>query len=117
MGSFLLAKYDFQNNAYFNFYGNGAAHNAIWWYDEYEQIDLGRALAPYGVATIESANIYWREFERGYVLVNPTANDVASISLPRPCRVLGHDNLAPPPGGAVSAIALGAHQAAILLKD
>ena len=117
MGSFLLARYDFLNNAYFNFYGNGAALNTIWWYDEFERIDLGRALAPYAVAVIGSTNVYWREFERGYVLVNPTAIDVAAISLPVPCRPLSHDQLAPPPGSAVSTIALGAHSAAILLKN
>lgn len=115
LGSFLLAKYDFLNNAYFNFYGNGAAHDRIWWYDEFDRIDLGRALAPYAVATIGATNIYWREFERGYVLVNPTASDVASITLPQPCRALSHENLSPT--DAVNAIALGAHNAAILLKQ
>jgi len=117
MGSFLLAKYDFRNNAYFNFYGNGASHDRIWWYDEFDRIDLGRALAPYGVATIGGTNVYWREFERGYVLVNPTADDVASIVLPQPCRQLTHDNLSAPPGDPVTAISLGGHSGAILLKS
>jgi len=117
MGSFLLAKYDFRNNAYFNFYGNGASHDRIWWYDEFDRIDLGRALAPYGVATIGGTNVYWREFELGYVLVNPTADDVASIVLPQPCRQLTHDNLGGPSGDPVTAISLGGHSGAILLKS
>jgi len=117
LGSFLLSRYDFLNNAYFNFYGSGAAHSVIWWADEFEQIDLGRAIAPYVVSSFGAANIYWREFERGYVMVNPTATDVASIALARPCRVLSHGNLAPSPGSAASEIALGAHSAVFLLKD
>lgn len=116
LGSFLLAKHDFLNNAYFNFYGEGAAHDRIWWYDEFDRIDLGRALGPYALAVIEGTNVYWREFERGYVLVNPTPEDVATIALPQPCRQLSHDNLAAPPGDTVTAIALGGHSAAILLK-
>ena len=117
MGSFLLAKYDVLNNAYFNFYGNGGAFSHIWWYEEYERIDLGLALAPYAVATIDGINIYWREFELGYVLVNPTAGDVASIVLPQPCRQLTHDNLGAAPSAPLTAIPLGGHSAAILLKN
>jgi hypothetical protein len=115
LGSFLLGKYDFLNNAYFNFYGNGAALNQIWWYNEFDLIDLGRALGPYAVASIGGTSVYWREFERGYVLVNPTPDDVASVVLPQPCRQLTHDNLGSP-GAAVTAISLGGHSAAILLK-
>jgi hypothetical protein len=64
------------------------------------------------------ANVYWREFERGYVYVNPTPNDVASVILPQASRQLTHDNLISLPGTipSVSAISLNGHQAAILLK-
>ncbi len=117
LGSFLLGKYDFLNNAHFNFYGNGAAHNRIWWYDEFDRIDLGRALGPYAVAAIGATNVYWREFERGYVLVNPTPDNVASILLPRPCWQLSHDNLGVPAGDPVTEVSLNGHHAAILLKD
>jgi hypothetical protein len=117
LGSFLLAKYDFLNNAYFNFYGDGGAYDRIWWYEEFDRIDLGRALGPYAAATIGGTRIYWREFERGYVLVNSTPDDVSSIVLPQPCRQLTHDNLSSPPGDPVSAISLGGHSGAILLKS
>ncbi len=117
LGSFLLGKNDFLNNAHFGFFGNGASYDRIWWYPEYELIDLGSAVGPYAVATIDGTNIYWREFERGYVLVNPTASDVAAIVLPQPCRQLTHDNLSSPPLDAVTAIPLNGHNAAILLKN
>ncbi len=64
------------------------------------------------------ANVYWREFEGGYVYVNPTPNDVASVSLPQASRQLTHDNLNSPRDSipSVSAISLNGHHAAILLK-
>jgi hypothetical protein len=64
------------------------------------------------------ANIYWREFERGYVYVNPTPHDVASVTLPQASRQLTHDNLNSPRDAipSVSAISLNGHHAAILLK-
>jgi hypothetical protein len=70
------------------------------------------------VAANGLANVYWREFERGYVYVNPTPNDVASVTLPQPSRQLTHDNLGFPPDSipSVSTISLNSHHAAILLK-
>jgi hypothetical protein len=38
-------------------------------------------------------NIYSREFEKGYVYVNPTATNVASVDLPQASRQITHDNL------------------------
>jgi Rne/Rng family ribonuclease len=61
--------------------------------DEYDKIDLGRALGSYTVTTIGGVNIYSREFEKGYVYVNPTANNVASVTLPQASRQLTHGNL------------------------
>jgi hypothetical protein len=64
------------------------------------------------------ANVYWREFERGYVYVNPTPNDVPSVTLPQASRQLTHDNLNSPRDSipSVSEISLNGHHAAILLK-
>ncbi|MGH7584317.1 MAG: putative glycoside hydrolase, partial [Gemmatimonadales bacterium] len=94
MGSFLLAKNDVLNNDYFMFHGADAPnYNAIVRYAEYDMIDLGKALGPYAVANIGGTNVYGREFEYGYVYVNPTPDDVSTITLPQPCRQRTHENL------------------------
>ena len=117
LGSFLLGKNDVLGNAYFMFNG-GSGYNQIWWYDEYDQIDLGKAVGPYAVTTIGGVNIYWREFAKGYVYVNPTASNVASVTLPQASQLLTHDNLLSLPASIpiVSAISLNGHNAAIVLK-
>src|SRR6266699_2224788 len=117
LGSFLLGKNDVLNNAYFMFTVTTNDNN-IQWYNEYDHIDLGKALGAYTVATIGGVNVYSREFEKGYVYVNPTANNVASITLPQATQQLTHDNLLSPLSSipSVTSIALNGHNAAILLK-
>jgi hypothetical protein len=70
------------------------------------------------MVTIGPANVYWREFEKGYVAVNPTPNDAVSVALPQPSQQLTHDNLLSPLSSipSVNAISLTGHSAAILLK-
>jgi len=118
LGSFLLGKNDTLNNAYFGFFGSGSAYDRIWWYDEYDKIDLGKAVGPYTVTTIGGVNVYSREFEKGYVYVNPTATNVASVPLPQASQQLTHDNLLSQLASVavVNAIPLNGHNAAILLK-
>jgi hypothetical protein len=69
--------------------------------------------------------VFSREFEKGYVYVNPigctapdTSCNVASVPLPQPSRQLTHGNLNTPPGSipVVNAISLDSHNAAFLLK-
>ena len=117
IGSFLLGKDDVLRNAYFMFAG-GEGFSRIWWYDEYDRIDLGRALGPYAVASVGAATVYWREFERGLVYVNPSAADAATVTLPQAMRQLTHDNLNSPQSElpVVTQIPLNRHHAAILLK-
>ena len=117
LGSFLLGKNDELNNSYFMFSG-GSGYNKIRWYDEYDKIDLGKALGPYSAPTATSPHVYWREFEKGYVYVNPSAVDVASVTLSRAARQLTHDTLlsARDAIASVNSIALKSHEAAILLK-
>src|SRR6266571_2046383 len=118
LGSFLLSKNDVLNNAYFAF-TSGTNYNNIQWYNEYDKINLGKAVGPYTVTTIGSVNVYWREFEKGYVYVNPTATDVASVTLPQALRQLTRDNLlsALSTIPSVNSIVLKGHNAAILLKS
>jgi len=119
LGSFLLGKNDVLGNAYFYFHGGDTDYNKIIWYDEYDHIDLGKALGAYTVANIGGVNVYSREFEKGYVYVNPSATNVASITLPQASQQLTHDNLFSLPASIplVSAIALNGHNTAVLLKS
>src|SRR5207302_8959173 len=43
LGSFLLGK---NGNAYFMFHDPSGGYNTIWWFDEYDKIDLGKATMP-----------------------------------------------------------------------
>jgi chitodextrinase len=117
LGSYLLGKNDVLNNAYFAFTSQ-TNYNNIQWYNEYDKIDLGKAIGAYTVTTIGSVNVYRREFEKGYVYVNPTATDVASVTLPQALRQLTRANLLSPLDSipSVTSITLNGHNAAILLK-
>jgi hypothetical protein len=118
LGSFLLGRNDVLGNAFFSFHGGDSDYNKIIWYDEYDKIDLGKALGSYTVTTIGGVNIYSREFEKGYVYVNPTPNNVASVTLPQASRQLTHGNLLSLLDSIpiVSSISLSGHSAAIVLK-
>ena len=93
-------------------------HNsANQYYDEYV-IDLGKSLGDYQVTAYSGKNIYRREFEKGYVYVNPTTSDVTSIKLPEACKQLTHSNLKSNPQllPDTTSINLKSHRAAILYK-
>ena len=120
MCSYLLGKDDQLSNAYFFFCsregGGYGAKNC--WFDEYERIDLGKAADLYKSVEHGGANVYWREFAKGYVFVNPTERDAMGIPIPGPSRQLSHDNfkndhkmLKP-----INRIDLPAHHGTILLK-
>lgn len=142
MSSFLLGKNAQLDNAYFMFLGDATTYNRIWWFDEYEKIDLGDPVGPYTVARVNTinevggtreVNVYSREFTRGYVYVtsaDPAAfttdswatwayrSEVATISLPQATKKLTHETLTIPIVDlpTVSTVNLASHQGAILLK-
>jgi chitodextrinase len=117
LGSFLLGKNDAQGNSYFRFV-DGGGYNKILWFDEYDRLDLGKAMGGYRVSSIAGVNVYWREFEKGYVYVNPTTTAVASIALPQASRLLTRETLASLIDALpiVTTIALPGHHASFLLK-
>lgn len=98
--SYHLARRDSPNNAYFMFNNQ--------WFAAYEDINLGRALGNYKIIKIKEVNIYYREFKKGFVFVNPTNKGVDSIPLPIPCSQIN--------GKHVSNISLNAHTGILLLK-
>ncbi len=116
MCSYHLAKNE-TNTTYFMFHGS--PHKKIWWFDEYDKIDLGAPLGKYKITSINGTNVYWREFEKGYIYVNPTNEYVHDVQLPEPCTQLTHYSLY----HTVSALSgttkfnLPAHHGAIFLKD
>lgn len=87
--SYHLGRNTIDNNSYFGF--TRATYSAGEYYDEFD-IDLGDALDIFRVMNIDGNNIYYRKFERGYVYVNPTRNDVSDILLPVSCKRLTHEN-------------------------
>jgi hypothetical protein len=97
MGSFLLG-YDPQlRNGYFHFTAgwSGGDYRDTYWFDEYDPryLHLG---APRGAARQLSSGVWEREFERGWVWVNPSGSDQA-VSVPSGrARILNHDDFKSP---------------------
>ncbi len=121
LGSFLLGKQE-SPTAYFYFGGEGGKgdYDTLYWFDEYDRIDLGKAMGKYQMTTVGGANVYFREFETGYVYVNPTEDvDAAGVALPEPCKQLSHETINDDPAGFadVEKIDLKPHHAAILVKS
>ena len=115
MGSYHIGKNTFDNNSYFGYHISGSV---VSWYDEFDGIDLGGTIGTYKVTNYNGNNIYWREFEKGYVFVNPTKYDVSFIALPETCKQLNHSNFKNNPDTLpdINTINIKAHRAAILLK-
>ncbi len=118
MSSYLLGRNDVRGNDVFFFSNSVDRYYKLYWYDEYDRIDLGASLGTYTMNVYGGRNIYWREFENGYVYVNPTTGDAASIPLPVPCKQLSHATINDDPTtfGNVTSISLASHRAAIVLK-
>jgi len=119
MASYLLGKNDQRDDKDYFYFSNAVDHYyKLYWYDEYERIDLGPAVGEYTLTVYDGRNIYWREYVRGYVYVNPTGGGCASIPLPEPCKQLSHETINDDPATLpdVTSIPLDLHRAAILLK-
>ena len=120
LASYLIGKNDTNDNSYFMFHFGGKDYNYTGFYlDEYDTIDLGNAVDSYKIKSYGGVNIYWREFDAGYVYVNPTQYDVTNISLPQKCKQRTHFNLYAPLSdiNQILSINLNSHRAAILYKD
>jgi hypothetical protein len=107
MGSFLLARNGPRNNDYFSYHweGTNATNNTnnVTWYDEFDaarggNLDLGGDMDQLDVddatRTVEAGTIiYFREFQDGYVYVNPTGTNSTTITLPETCKEITKDDL------------------------
>ena len=116
MCSYHLARRDEPNNSYFMFGSTG--YKTAWWFDEYDKINLGKALGTYKTQAIAGTTIYYREFEQGYVLVNPTTTDIQSFQLPQSCVERTHNNLTTDASklSVISTIAIPSHHGVICQK-
>lgn len=113
LSCFLLGKNTVDNNSYFSWHDGS---KAISWFDEFD-IDLGNSVGDYQITKHGTANVYWREYERGYVYANLSNTDLSGIKLSNPCRRVTHDNVTAPFGGSIiTSLDLPAHRGAILLK-
>ena len=84
----LLGKNDTRGPDTFFFSNKVDMYYKLYWYDEYDRIDLGASLGTYNMIACPFTNVYWREFANGYVYVNATSNYCANIDLPQPCKQL-----------------------------
>jgi len=119
MCSYQLARRDNPNNCYFSFTSPSDKSNyVVPWFGEFDSINLGRALGAYKVQQVGGMNVYYREFEKGFVYVNPASSDVASVLLPQTCVQVTHERLnkdfetLP----VVTAVVLPAHTGVIVVK-
>jgi hypothetical protein len=115
--SFLIGKNTTDNTSYFGF-GDGSINSGGGWYPEYN-INLGSAVGNYQMTSSSGTDIYYREFQKGYVYVNPTNTDSSSITLPQTGKQLTHDNISSDPSTLpdVTTFTLAAHRGTIILKD
>ena len=116
MASYHLGKNTVDNNSYWGFCDS---RSKATWFDEYDYLDLGSALGKYKVTNYGGKNIYWREFEKGYVYVNPNRYRVSAISLPKKCKQLTRDNFKKGTAtlASINTINLNGYRAAFLLKE
>ncbi len=114
MTSFLMAFDDVRRNAVMNFtvWGYAEYH----WFDEFDPryIHLGRAQGDY----FKAADVYMREFDDGWVVVNPGFKP-AVVQVPEGrARVINHDNFKQPEAAPlVKQFNLPAHRGVILLRE
>jgi hypothetical protein len=116
--SFLQGYDDVRQNAYLGFtvWGYGSA----FWLDEFDpaHLNLGHALGGSHRVGASVGHCYVREFEAGWVVVNPTENLVQGVHVPKgQARVLDHytfENSEAQP--LVTRFDLQAHRGVVLLK-
>jgi Domain of unknown function (DUF4082)/Concanavalin A-like lectin/glucanases superfamily/Hypothetical glycosyl hydrolase family 15 len=101
LASYLMARGE-RNIAYFYYHPikNSAAYKEVSWYDEYEQLNkLGKPVGKYRSLNQNGVIVYLRQYEHGYVYVNPNPylksspgkNTARSITLPNPAKRITHD--------------------------
>jgi len=97
LASFLMGYDDVRQNAYMNFTVWG--YSRFYWLDEFDPkyLHLGRAVGEMQKVAGREGYAYVRQFEDGWVAVNPTQQDARAVPVPRgQARVLDHDTFRSP---------------------
>jgi hypothetical protein len=118
IASFLQGYDDRRQNAYMNF--TVWEYTRFYWLKEFDPayLHLGRARGKSRRVEATGSHIYLREFDDGWVAVNPTTADARSILVPHgQARVLNHDTFEHPDTQPLTdRFDLPAHRGIILLK-
>jgi hypothetical protein len=118
LASFLQGYDDVRQNAYMNFTVWG--YSRFYWFDEFDPVflHLGKAVGEMQRVQGKSGHIYMREFEDGWVAVNPTRTDVVGVHVPRGrAKIIRHDNLKETDQAPlVDSFDLPSHRGNVLLK-
>jgi len=118
LASFLQGYDDVRQNAYMNFTVWG--YSRFYWFDEFdpESLHLGKAVGEMQRVQGKAGHIYMREFEDGWVAVNPTRTDAVGVHVPRGrAQIIRHDNLKETDQAPlVDAFDLASHRGNVLLK-
>jgi hypothetical protein len=125
MSSYLLGKNDIDGNSYFVFYhyGNSGADAVYLRYPDENDLDIGKAVADYASQSVSATDsstitIYKREYEKGWVFVNPNAKDSVSFTLPDIGKPIDHDTFQDPVDIAnTDTLAVPRHRGIVVLKD
>jgi hypothetical protein len=116
--SFLQGYDDERQNAYLNFTVWG--YSRFYWLDEFDPrfLHLGKAIGEMQKVIGTRGNVYLREFEDGWVAVNPTRQHASGVAVPKgTARILTHDTFkAPEQSPLVDQFDLPIHRGVILLK-
>jgi hypothetical protein len=115
LGSYWLSYEPYRKNAYFYFSLWG--YRGSYWFDEYDPRYLHLGM-PTGSAVRLAHDVWIREFERGWIAVNPTLRQ-ANVSVPSgKARILEHTNFKNPESAPlVDQFALAPLQGVVLLKE
>jgi hypothetical protein len=119
LASFLLGYDDQRPNGYLNCTVWGYAR--FYWLREFDPqcLHLGRAQDEFRRVEGRTGHVYLREFQDGWVVVNPTSTTAADVAVPRGrARLIDHDALEQPESRPlVEQFNLAAQRAIVLLKE
>jgi hypothetical protein len=107
-------------DGYFAFDSGAESHSQLWWFDEYD-LKLGKPLAPAsnltGSTALVAPGLWWREFEKGAVLVN-SSKITQKTTLPTGIykRISGLQDKIVNNGQAVTEIEIKPMDALVLVK-
>jgi len=118
LASFLQGYDDVRQNAYMNFTVWG--YSRFYWFDEFDPLylHLGKAVGEMQRVEGASGHVYMRQFEDGWVAVNPTTTDATGVVVPcGQARLIDHDQLRKADAAPlVRSFDLPSHRGIVLLK-